>query len=68
MTRIYANRIWAGDYDYNSTAKAYLKLKDKVTAIMREDVANGEHTAEEFEEITGIAYETEEVEEEKVEE
>lgn len=56
MNRIYANRIWAGDYDYNSTAKAYLKLKDKVTEVMREDVANGVHTAEEFEEITGEKY------------
>ena len=35
----------------------YLKLKDKVTATMREDVAEGKHTAEEFEEITGVAYE-----------
>ena len=57
MARIYANRIWAKDYDYNSTVKAYLKLKDKVTELMREDVANGVHTAEEFEEITGIKYE-----------
>lgn len=62
MVRIYANRIWAGDYDYNSTKKAYLKLKDKVTAMMREDVANGEHAAEEFEAITGIPYEVEETE------
>lgn len=56
MVRIYANRIWAGDYDYNSTAKAYLKLKDNVTAIMREDVEDGKHTAEEFKTITGIKY------------
>ena len=56
MVRIYANRVWAGDYDYNSTAKAYLKLKDKVTAIMREDVAEGKHTAEEFTKITGEQY------------
>lgn len=59
MVRIYANRVWAGDYDYNSTAKAYLKLKDKVTALMREDVVNGKHTAEEFEKITGVTYEVE---------
>lgn len=56
MAKIYANRIWAGDYDYNSTAKAYLKLKDKVTLAMLEDVANGKHTATEFEEVTGLVY------------
>lgn len=56
MARIYANRIWAKDYDYNSTAKAYLKLKNNVTSIMREDVVCGKHTAEEFEEITGLKY------------
>ena len=56
MARIYANRIWAKDYDYNSEKTAYLKLKDKVTEIMREDVANGKYTAEEFETVTGIAY------------
>ena len=56
MARIYANRIWAKDYDYNSTAKAYLKLKDKVTEIMREDVALGKYTEDEFEIVTGIAY------------
>lgn len=56
MARIYANRIWAKDYDYNSTKSAYLKLKDKVTKIMREDVAEGKHTVEEFEKITGVVY------------
>ena len=56
MITIYRNRIWAKDYDYNSTAKAYLKLKDKVTELMREDVENGKHTVKEFEEITGISY------------
>lgn len=56
MARIYANRIWAEDYDYNSTNKAYLKLKDKVTACMIEDVEKGKHTEEEFEEITGLVY------------
>jgi len=60
MVAIYRNRIWAGDYNYNSTAKAYLKLKDKVTTLMREDVAEGKHTAEEFKEITGLDYEVEE--------
>ena len=58
MERIYANRIWDGDYDYNSNVKAYLKLKDKVTAIMREDVKNGIYTADEFKKITGLSYET----------
>jgi len=57
MARIYANRIWAGDYDYNSTKTAYLKLKSKVTAVMRQDVADKEHTAEEFKKITGLDYE-----------
>lgn len=56
MARIYANRIWAGDYNYNSTAKAYVKLKDKVTKIMCEDVSDKKHTEEEFEKITGLVY------------
>ena len=56
MARIYANRIWAGGYDYNSTNAAYLRIKDDVTAIMRADVENGKHTAEEFTAITGIEY------------
>lgn len=56
MARIYANRIWAKDYDYNSTKSAYLKLKDKVTKIMREDVAEGKYTEAKFEEITGLVY------------
>lgn len=59
MVGIYRNRIWDGDYDYNSTARAYLKLKDKVTTLMREDVASGKYTTKEFEEITGISYEAE---------
>lgn len=59
MARIYANRIWAKDYDYNSTKTAYLKLKDKVTKIMREDVAEGKNTEAEFEEITGLVYKEE---------
>jgi hypothetical protein len=56
MARIYANRIWAKDYDYNSTKKAYLKLKEKVTAIMREDVADGKYTTDYYTEITGLEY------------
>lgn len=56
MARIYANRIWAGDYDYNSTKTAYVKLKEKVTQCMRDDVADGKHTEAEFEEITGLEY------------
>ena len=56
MARIYANRIWAGDYDYNSTKTAYVKLKDNVTILMREDVAEGKYTEAEFEEVTGLAY------------
>ena len=56
MARIYANRIWAGDYDYNSTKTAYVKLKDKVTNFMREDVAERKHTVAEFEKITGLVY------------
>ena len=57
MATIYRNRIWSRDYDYNSTAKGYLKLKDKVTELMREDVKNGKYTSEEFEELTGLKYE-----------
>lgn len=56
MARIYANRIWAGDYDYNSTKTAYVKMKDKVTAIMRKDVENGNYTADYYTEITGLEY------------
>ena len=54
MEKIYASRIWAGDYDFNSTAKAYLKIKDKVIAVMRQDVAEGRYTEEEFNKITGV--------------
>ena len=56
MARIYANRIWAEDYDYNSTKKPYLKLKNDVTKTMLADVAEGKHTEEEFEKITGLVY------------
>ena len=56
MARIYANRIWAGDYDFNSTNKSYIKLKPQVIEIMRGDVADGKHTKEEFEEVTGLPY------------
>ena len=56
MERIYANRIWAKDYDYNSTKTAYLKLKEKVTKVMCKDVAEGKRTEAEFEEVTGLVY------------
>ena len=48
MIQIYVNRIWAKDYNYNSTAKAYLKLKDSITQLMCENVKNGLHTKKEF--------------------
>lgn len=62
MVRIYANRIWAGTYDYNSDAAAYVKLKDAITGQMRQDVegrkkvSGVECTAELFEEITRTEY------------
>lgn len=59
MIKIYANRIEAGDYDYNSTATAYVRLKEQITAQMLDDAYTGRNgmTIEKFEEITGITVE-----------
>ena len=55
MVRLYADRIERGLYDYNSTALAYVRIKDKITEQMRADVIAGrnEMTAQKFEDITG---------------
>ena len=53
MARVWANRIWAGTKTYQECPQRY---KRDVEATMRQDVENGKHTAEEFEEKTGIPY------------
>ena len=54
MANIWRNRIWAGTKTY---AQCPARYKADVIALMREDVADGLHTAEEFEELTGEPYE-----------
>ena len=54
MANIWRNRIWAGTKTFDECPTRY---KDDVEALMRQDVADGKHTAEEFEEKTGIPYE-----------
>ena len=53
MAKIWRNQIWLGNKDFKSCPQRY---KADVEKLMREDVANGLHTAEEFEEKTGIPY------------
>lgn len=47
------NRIWAGTKTFAECPDRY---KADVEALMREDVATGKHTPEEFEEKTGKPY------------
>lgn len=53
MANIWRNRIWAGTKTFDECPDRY---KDDVEALMRQDVADGKHTAEEFTEKTGIPY------------
>ena len=51
MAKIWRNQIWLGNKEFSNCPQRY---KADVEKLMREDVANGLHTAEEFEEKTGI--------------
>ena len=53
MANVWRNRIWAGTKTFDECPDRY---KDDVEKLMREDVAKGKHTPEEFEEKTGIPY------------
>ena len=55
MARIWANRLEAGDYNWDDVPK---KRRADVKAILKEDVASGHNdmTAERYEEITGEKY------------
>lgn len=53
MAKIWRNQIWLGNKEFSSCPQRY---KSDVEKLMREDVAKGLHTAEEFEEKTGIPY------------
>jgi len=55
MANIWRNRIWAGTKTF---AECPARYKADVEALMRQDVADGKHTAREFEEKTGIPYVT----------
>ena len=53
MAKIWRNQIWLGNKDFKSCPMRY---RADVEKLMRDDVANGLHLAEEFEEKTGIPY------------
>ena len=53
MAKIWRNQIWLGNKEFSSCPQRY---KADVERLMREDVENGLHTAEEFEEKTEIPY------------
>ena len=60
MGRIWANRIWAGTKTFEELHTKAPRYEAATLEAMREDVADGLHTPEEFEEKTGIPYEPEE--------
>ena len=53
MAKIWRNRIIAGDKLYSSCPAAY---KPAVKALLRQDVADGTITAEQYETFTGEPY------------
>ena len=53
MAKIWRNQIWLGNKEFSSCPQRY---KADVERLMREDVAKGLYTGEEFEEKTGIPY------------
>lgn len=53
MAKIWRNRIEAGDQKFEDCPA---KWQNQVLDLMRQDVANGVITAEEFEEMTGQPY------------
>lgn len=57
MANVWRNRIWAGTKTFDECPARY---KADVEALMRQDVADGKHTPEEFEEKTGKPYEVDE--------
>lgn len=57
MANVWRNRIWAGTKTFEECPTRY---KDAVEDLMRHDVEDGKHTAEEFEEKTGKPYEVDE--------
>ena len=63
MAKIWRNQIWLGNKKFSSCPQRY---KSDVEKLMREDVAKGLHTAEEFEEKTGIPYIVEDIVDEEV--
>ena len=54
MSKIWRNRIIAGDKTYQECPQRY---KAQVLALVRLDVQDGTITAEQFEELTGQPYE-----------
>lgn len=54
IAKIWRNRIEAGTQSFEDCPEKY---KAMVLQLMREDVAIGKITAEEFEELTGEPYE-----------
>lgn len=57
MANVWRNRIWAWTKTFEECPDRY---KADVEALMRQDVADGKHTPEEFEEKTGKSYEVDE--------
>lgn len=53
MANIWRNRIWAGTKTY---AECPARYKSDVLSLMIQDVVDGKHTEEEFEEKTGQPY------------
>lgn len=53
IAKIWRNRIEAGTQSFTDCPEKY---KAMVLQLMREDVASGKITAEEFEELTGEPY------------
>lgn len=53
MAKIWRNRIWASTKTYKECPERY---RADVLDLMRQDVAEGKHTPEEFEKKTGIPY------------
>ena len=55
MAKIWRNRIEAGDQLFSHCPAKY---RTQVLALMTQDVADGIISAERFEDLTGIPYET----------
>ena len=53
MAKIWRNRIVAGTQKFEDCPDRY---KNDVLELMRKDVANGDLSAEKFEELTGVKY------------